>query len=77
MAGRGDAGRGPRAGPGGEPRAAMGRRLPVWLCAVAALLSGAQAKGTPLVARPEPPGAPRYSLYTTGWRPRLRPGPHK
>ncbi|KAI5770277.1 EMILIN3 [Gulo gulo luscus] len=55
----------------------MGRRLPVWLCAVAALLSGAQAKGTPLVARPAPPGAPRYSLYTTGWRPRLRPGPHK
>ncbi|XP_035977276.2 EMILIN-3 [Halichoerus grypus] len=55
----------------------MGRRLPVWLCAVAALLSGAQAKGTPLVARPAPPGAPRYNLYTTGWRPRLRPGPHK
>ncbi|XP_042836328.1 EMILIN-3 isoform X1 [Panthera tigris] len=55
----------------------MGRRLPVWLCAVAALLSGAQAKGTPLLARPAPPGAPRYSLYTTGWRPRLRPGPHK
>ncbi|XP_058541615.1 EMILIN-3 isoform X1 [Neofelis nebulosa] len=55
----------------------MGRRLPVWLCAVAALLSGAQAKGTPLLARAAPPGAPRYSLYTTGWRPRLRPGPHK
>ncbi|XP_026925911.2 EMILIN-3 isoform X1 [Acinonyx jubatus] len=55
----------------------MGRRLPVWLCAVAALLSGAQAKGTPLLARPAPPGAPRYNLYTTGWRPRLRPGPHK
>ncbi|XP_057559550.1 EMILIN-3 [Hippopotamus amphibius kiboko] len=53
------------------------RRLPVWLCAVAALLSGAQAKGTPLLARPVPPGASRYSLYTTGWRPRLRPGPHK
>ncbi|XP_058418670.1 EMILIN-3 [Diceros bicornis minor] len=53
------------------------RRLPVWLCAVAALLSGAQAKGTPLLARPAPPGAARYSLYTTGWRPRLRPGPHK
>ncbi|VTJ52989.1 Hypothetical predicted protein [Marmota monax] len=53
------------------------RRLPVWLCAVAALLSGTQAKGTPLLARPGPPGAPRYSLYTTGWRPRLRPGPHK
>nr|XP_044604113.1 EMILIN-3 isoform X2 [Equus asinus] len=53
------------------------RRLPVWLCAVAALLSGAQAKGTPLLARPAPPGASRYSLYTTGWRPRLRPGPHK
>ncbi|KAM4832155.1 EMILIN-3 [Urocitellus parryii] len=53
------------------------RRLPVWLCAVAALLSGTQAKGTPLLARPAPPGAPRYSLYTTGWRPRLRPGPHK
>ncbi|XP_077024404.1 EMILIN-3 [Tamandua tetradactyla] len=50
------------------------RRLPVWLCALAALLSGAQAKGTPLLARP---GAARYSLYTTGWRPRLRPGPHK
>ncbi|XP_076705209.1 EMILIN-3 isoform X2 [Callospermophilus lateralis] len=56
----------------------MARRLlPVWLCAVAALLSGTQAKGTPLLARPAPPGAPRYSLYTTGWRPRLRPGPHK
>ncbi|XP_061293590.1 EMILIN-3 [Bos javanicus] len=53
------------------------RRLPVWLCAVAALLSGAQAKGTPLLTRPAPPGASRYSLYTTGWRPRLRPGPHK
>uniref|UniRef100_A0A8C9DMF9 Elastin microfibril interfacer 3 n=1 Tax=Prolemur simus TaxID=1328070 RepID=A0A8C9DMF9_PROSS len=53
------------------------RRLPVWLCAVAALLSGAQAKGTPLLARPAPPGASRYSLYTTGWRPRLRPGSHK
>ncbi|XP_064132159.1 EMILIN-3 [Loxodonta africana] len=53
------------------------RRLPVWLCAVAALLSGAQAKGTPLLARPAPPGASSYSLYTTGWRPRLRPGPHK
>uniref|UniRef100_A0A287D2Y9 Elastin microfibril interfacer 3 n=1 Tax=Ictidomys tridecemlineatus TaxID=43179 RepID=A0A287D2Y9_ICTTR len=53
------------------------RRLPVWLCAVAALLSGTQAKGTPLLARPAPPSAPRYSLYTTGWRPRLRPGPHK
>ncbi|XP_066090518.1 EMILIN-3 [Saccopteryx bilineata] len=53
------------------------RRLPVWLCAVAALLSGAQAKGTPLLARPAPPAASRYSLYTTGWRPRLRPGPHK
>uniref|UniRef100_A0A8D1LKC4 EMI domain-containing protein n=1 Tax=Sus scrofa TaxID=9823 RepID=A0A8D1LKC4_PIG len=53
------------------------RRLPVWLCAVAALLSGAQAKGTPLLARPVQPGASRYSLYTTGWRPRLRPGPHK
>ncbi|KAM5304099.1 EMILIN-3 isoform 1-T2 [Glossophaga mutica] len=53
------------------------RRLPVWLCAVAALLSGAQAKGTPLLARPAAPGASRYSLYTTGWRPRLRPGPHK
>ncbi|XP_023570647.1 EMILIN-3 isoform X2 [Octodon degus] len=53
------------------------RRLPVWLCAVAALLSGAQGKGTPLVARAVPPGASRYSLYTTGWRPRLRPGPHK
>ncbi|XP_052040139.1 EMILIN-3 [Apodemus sylvaticus] len=55
----------------------MGRRLPVWLCAVAALLSGAQAKGTPLLSRPAQPGASRYSLYTTGWRPRLRPGPHK
>ncbi|XP_008849203.1 EMILIN-3 [Nannospalax galili] len=55
----------------------MGRRLPVWLCAVTALLSGAQAKGTPLLARPAPPGASRHSLYTTGWRPRLRPGPHK
>uniref|UniRef100_A0A8C2VLI0 Elastin microfibril interfacer 3 n=1 Tax=Chinchilla lanigera TaxID=34839 RepID=A0A8C2VLI0_CHILA len=53
------------------------RRLPVWLCAVAALLSGAQGKGTPLLARPVPPSAARYSLYTTGWRPRLRPGPHK
>ncbi|XP_037667463.1 EMILIN-3 [Choloepus didactylus] len=53
------------------------QRLPVWLCAFAALLSGAQAKGTPLLARPAPPGASRYSLYTTGWRPRLRPGPHK
>uniref|UniRef100_A0A8C0VYL1 EMI domain-containing protein n=1 Tax=Castor canadensis TaxID=51338 RepID=A0A8C0VYL1_CASCN len=53
------------------------RRLSVWLCAVAALLTGAQAKGTPLLARPAPPGASRYSLYTTGWRPRLRPGPHK
>ncbi|XP_037020232.2 EMILIN-3 [Artibeus jamaicensis] len=53
------------------------RRLPVWLCAFAALLSGAQAKGTPLLARPAQPGANRYSLYTTGWRPRLRPGPHK
>uniref|UniRef100_A0ABK0L0B8 Elastin microfibril interfacer 3 n=1 Tax=Rattus norvegicus TaxID=10116 RepID=A0ABK0L0B8_RAT len=55
----------------------MGRRLLVWLCAVAALLSGAQAKGTSLFARPAQPGASRYSLYTTGWRPRLRPGPHK
>ncbi|XP_050999675.1 EMILIN-3 [Acomys russatus] len=55
----------------------MGRRLPLWLCAVAALLSGAQAKGTQLLARPAQPGASRYSLYTTGWRPRLRPGPHK
>uniref|UniRef100_A0A8C8UGV3 Elastin microfibril interfacer 3 n=1 Tax=Peromyscus maniculatus bairdii TaxID=230844 RepID=A0A8C8UGV3_PERMB len=55
----------------------MGRRLPMWLCAVAALLSGAQAKGTPLLARPAQPSASRYSLYTTGWRPRLRPGPHK
>lgn len=53
------------------------RRLPVWLCAVAALLSGAQAKGTPLLSRPAPPGVSRYSLYTTGWRPRLRPGSHK
>ncbi|XP_075384598.1 EMILIN-3 [Tenrec ecaudatus] len=53
------------------------RRLPAWLCAVAALLSGAQAKGTPLLARPAPPGASSYSLYTAGWRPRLRPGPHK
>ncbi|XP_048205303.1 EMILIN-3 isoform X2 [Perognathus longimembris pacificus] len=53
------------------------RRLQVWLCALAALLSGAQAKGTPLLARPAPPGASRYSLYSTGWRPRLRPGPHK
>ncbi|XP_042550656.1 EMILIN-3 isoform X2 [Dipodomys spectabilis] len=53
------------------------RRLQVWLCALAALLSGAQAKGTPLLARPAPPSASRYSLYTTGWRPRLRPGPHK
>nr|KAF6422285.1 elastin microfibril interfacer 3 [Rousettus aegyptiacus] len=53
------------------------RRLPLWLCAVAALLSGVQAKGTPLLARPVPPGVSRYSLYTTGWRPRLRPGPHK
>ncbi|KAI5940488.1 EMILIN-3 [Manis javanica] len=53
------------------------RRLPVWLCAMAALLSGAQAKGTPLLARPAPLSASRYSLYTTGWRPRLRPGPHK
>ncbi|XP_036274569.1 EMILIN-3 [Pipistrellus kuhlii] len=52
-------------------------RLPLWLCAAAALLSGAQAKGTPLLARPAPPGAPRFSLYTAGWRPRLRPGPHK
>ncbi|KAG8513409.1 EMILIN-3 [Galemys pyrenaicus] len=63
-----------RAGPGAG--AAMGRRLPVWLCAVAALLSGAQARGTPLLARPAPPAA-RHGLYTTGWRPRLRPGPHK
>ncbi|XP_038185152.1 EMILIN-3 isoform X2 [Arvicola amphibius] len=55
----------------------MGHRLPVWLCAVAALLLEAQAKGTPLLARPAQPGASRYSLYTTGWRPRLRPGPHK
>ncbi|XP_041526657.1 EMILIN-3 isoform X2 [Microtus oregoni] len=55
----------------------MGHRLPVWVCAVAALLSEAQAKGTPLLARPAQPGASRYSLYTTGWRPRLRPGPHK
>uniref|UniRef100_A0A2K5DXD8 Elastin microfibril interfacer 3 n=1 Tax=Aotus nancymaae TaxID=37293 RepID=A0A2K5DXD8_AOTNA len=56
----------------------VGRRsLPVWLCAVAVLLSGAQAKGTPLLARPAPPGASRYSLYTMGWHPRLRPGPHK
>ncbi|XP_021012760.1 EMILIN-3 isoform X1 [Mus caroli] len=55
----------------------MGRRLSVWLCTVAALLSGAQAKGTPLLARPAQPSASRYSLYTTGWRPRLRPGPHK
>lgn len=70
--------RGPRAGPAGVPGAAMGRRrLPLWLCAVAALLSGVQAKGTPLLARPVPPGVSRYSLYTTGWRPRLRPGPHK
>ncbi|XP_036758162.2 EMILIN-3 [Manis pentadactyla] len=53
------------------------RRLPVWLCAMAALLLGAQAKGTPLLARPAPLSASRYSLYTTGWRPRLRPGPHK
>ncbi|XP_006839417.1 PREDICTED: EMILIN-3 [Chrysochloris asiatica] len=53
------------------------RRLPAWLCAVAALLSGAQAKGTPLLARPAPPRASSYNLYTTGWRPRLRPGPHK
>ncbi|KAK2492103.1 hypothetical protein MC885_014718 [Smutsia gigantea] len=53
------------------------RRLPVWLCAMAALLSGAQAKGTPLLARPAPLSASRYSLYTTGWRPRLRPGLHK
>ncbi|XP_053430538.1 EMILIN-3 isoform X1 [Nycticebus coucang] len=53
------------------------RRLPVWLCAVAALLSGTEAKGTPFLARPAPPGASRYSLYTTGWRPRLRPGSHK
>ncbi|KAF6284312.1 elastin microfibril interfacer 3 [Rhinolophus ferrumequinum] len=53
------------------------RRLPVWLCAVAALLSGAQAKGTPLLSRPAPPGVSRYNLYTTGWHPRLRPGPHK
>ncbi|XP_004858278.1 EMILIN-3 [Heterocephalus glaber] len=53
------------------------RRLPVWLCAVAALLSGAQGKGAPLLSRPVQPGASRYSLYTTGWRPRLRPGPHK
>ncbi|KAH0518236.1 EMILIN-3 [Microtus ochrogaster] len=55
----------------------MGHRLPLWVCAVAALLSEAQAKGTPLLARPAQPGASRYSLYTTGWRPRLRPGPHK
>lgn len=55
----------------------MGHRLPVWLCAVAALLSEAQAKGTSLLARPAQPSASRYSLYTTGWRPRLRPGPHK
>ena len=54
----------------------LGNQL-VWLCAVAELLSGAQAKGTPLLTRPAPPGASRYSLYTTGWRPRLRPGPHK
>ncbi|XP_037354793.1 EMILIN-3 [Talpa occidentalis] len=53
------------------------RRLPVWLCAVAALLSGTQARGTPFPARPAPPGAPRYSLYAPGWRPRPRPGPHK
>ncbi|XP_008272668.3 EMILIN-3 [Oryctolagus cuniculus] len=52
-------------------------RLPVWLCALVALLSGAQARGTPLLARPSAPGASRYNLYTTGWRPRLRPGPHK
>ncbi|XP_060046153.1 EMILIN-3 [Erinaceus europaeus] len=52
-------------------------RLQFWLCAVAALLSGTQAKGSPLLARPAPPAAPRLSLYTTGWRPRLRPGPHK
>ncbi|XP_021049407.1 EMILIN-3 [Mus pahari] len=55
----------------------MGRRLSVWLCTVAALLSGAQARGTPLLARPAQPSASRYSLYTTGWRPRLHPGPHK
>ncbi|KAM5246229.1 EMILIN-3 isoform 1-T1 [Ctenodactylus gundi] len=56
----------------------MGPRcLAGWLCAVAALLSGARGKGTPLLARPVPPGAARHSLYTTGWRPRLRPGPHK
>ncbi|XP_055977817.1 EMILIN-3 [Sorex fumeus] len=53
----------------------MGRRRLLWLCAVAALLSGAQAKGTPLLARPAPPAAARYSLYTPGWRP--RPRPHK
>ncbi|KAM9248075.1 EMILIN-3 [Dugong dugon] len=53
------------------------RRLPFWLCTVAALLSGVQAKGTQLLARPATPGASSYSLYTTGWRPRLRPGPHK
>ncbi|CAO2577908.1 Emilin3 [Lemmus lemmus] len=55
----------------------MGHSLLVWLCAVAALLSEAQARGTPLLAQPAQPGASRYSLYTTGWRPRLRPGPHK
>ncbi|KAM6164776.1 EMILIN-3 [Rhynchocyon petersi] len=53
------------------------RRLPAWLCAVAALLCGAQASGTSFVARPAPPGPRSYSLYTAGWRPRLRPGPHK
>lgn len=55
----------------------MGSRLPLWLCTVAALLSGVQAKGTQLLTPPAQPGASRYSLYTTGWRPRLRPGPHK
>lgn len=54
-----------------------GRCLPVWLCALAALLWGTQAKGIPLLARPALPGASRYNLYTTGWRPSLRPGPHK
>ncbi|XP_006881595.1 PREDICTED: EMILIN-3 [Elephantulus edwardii] len=53
------------------------RRLPVWLCAVAALFSGALARGTSLLARPAAPGASNYNLYTAGWRPRLRPGPHK
>uniref|UniRef100_H0VTU4 Elastin microfibril interfacer 3 n=1 Tax=Cavia porcellus TaxID=10141 RepID=H0VTU4_CAVPO len=39
---------------------------------------GRRARAPPLLClglcRPAPP---RYSLYTTGWRPRLRPGPHK